>query len=212
MASNMNKSYTTNTTTEAKLTALPHNTAERLVKIRQKFLELLKDIITVAATIGKISDQTDHTETPRSIQTTIHDLNFIYSNVNDLELRMCIVAPMKAGKSTIINAILGQNMLPSRNAAMTIIPTEVVLQVAESGGTIEEPTLVMEKELISQIIVMQQEARSKLSASRTLEDLKRKIPEHTHLVSTAEEIRDAVGDGRTFEERTIGTPRIRATL
>ncbi|CAF4805431.1 unnamed protein product, partial [Rotaria sp. Silwood2] len=121
---------------------------------------------------------------------------------------MCIVAPMKAGKSTIINAILGQNMLPTRNAAMTVIPTEVVLQVAKSGGTIEEPTLVMDKELISQIIVMQQEVRSNLSASRTLEDLKRKIPEHIHLVSTAEEIRDAVGDGRIFEERTIGTPRI----
>lgn len=38
-------------------------------------------------------------------------------NVQDLELIMSIVAPMKAGKSTIINAIVGQDILPSRNAA-----------------------------------------------------------------------------------------------
>jgi len=30
--------------------------------------------------------------------------------VEDLELRMTIVAPMKAGKSTIINAIVGQEL------------------------------------------------------------------------------------------------------
>lgn len=48
-------------------------------------------------------------------------------NVDSLELRVAVVAPMKAGKSTIINAIVGQDVLPSRNAAMTAIPTEVVV-------------------------------------------------------------------------------------
>ena len=37
--------------------------------------------------------------------------------VEDLELRMAIVAPMKAGKSTIINAIIGQELVPSHNDA-----------------------------------------------------------------------------------------------
>ncbi len=46
--------------------------------------------------------------------------------VQNLELRMAITAPMKAGKSTIINAIVGQELLPSRNAAMTTLPTEIV--------------------------------------------------------------------------------------
>jgi len=32
------------------------------------------------------------------------------------------VAPTSAGKSTIINAIAGQDLLPSRNDAMTVLP------------------------------------------------------------------------------------------
>ncbi len=43
-----------------------------------------------------------------------------------LELRMTIVAPMKAGKSTIINALIGQELLPSHSAAMTTLPTEIM--------------------------------------------------------------------------------------
>ncbi|CAF0988582.1 unnamed protein product [Adineta steineri] len=125
---------------------------------------------------------------------------------------MCIVAPMKAGKSTIINAILGQNVLPSRNAAMTVIPTEVVLEVAKPGDIVEEPTLVMDKELIEEIMSMQQSVRFHLSTSRTLEGLQRKLPEHTHLVSIAEKIRDAANNGRTFEERITGTSYIWDTL
>ena len=48
------------------------------------------------------------------------------TKVKNLELRMAIAAPMKAGKSTIINAIVGQDILPSRNAAMTTLPTEII--------------------------------------------------------------------------------------
>ncbi|MFB2897787.1 dynamin family protein [Aerosakkonemataceae cyanobacterium BLCC-F50] len=50
------------------------------------------------------------------------------SKVNKLELRMAIVAQMNAGKTTIINAIVGQQLLPSRITAMTTLPTEVVLK------------------------------------------------------------------------------------
>lgn len=46
--------------------------------------------------------------------------------VDRLELRMTIVAPMKAGKSTIINALIGQELLPSHSAAMTTLPTEIL--------------------------------------------------------------------------------------
>ncbi len=52
-------------------------------------------------------------------------------NVANLELRMAIVAPMKAGKSTIINAIAGQELLPSCAAAMTTIPTEIVFKTQQ---------------------------------------------------------------------------------
>lgn len=52
--------------------------------------------------------------------------------VKNLELRMAIVAPMKAGKSTITNAIIGQDILPSRNAAMTTLPTEIIFETGSA--------------------------------------------------------------------------------
>ena len=105
-------------------------------------------------------DQVDHAGTPNDTRAILEDFKFIYSNVKNLELRMCIVAPMKAGKSTIINAILGQNILPTRNAAMTVIPTEVVLKVVQPNGNVEKPSLLMEKELIEQIKAMREENSS----------------------------------------------------
>lgn len=48
-------------------------------------------------------------------------------SVRQLELRMPIVAPMKAGKSTIINAIVGYDLLPARAEAMTTLPTKIIL-------------------------------------------------------------------------------------
>lgn len=38
--------------------------------------------------------------------------------VENLELRMAIAAPMNTGKSTIINAIIGQELLPSSATAI----------------------------------------------------------------------------------------------
>ncbi|NET40999.1 dynamin family protein [Okeania sp. SIO2B3] len=63
-------------------------------------------------------------------------------NVEHLELRMAIVAPMKAGKSTIVNAIVGQEILPTRNAAMTIIPTEIILY-----SSLDQPELLVLDEI-----------------------------------------------------------------
>jgi len=65
-------------------------------------------------------------------------------NVEKLELMMAIVAPMKAGKSTIINAIAGQAILPSRNAAMTTLPTQIIF-----NPDLAQPTLTLSPEIIS---------------------------------------------------------------
>lgn len=64
-------------------------------------------------------------------------------NVKNLELRMSIVAPMKAGKSTIVNAILGQKLLPSRSSAMTTLPTEIAFK-----GNIDNPQLILSPSFI----------------------------------------------------------------
>lgn len=48
-------------------------------------------------------------------------------SVRGLELIMPIVAPMKAGKSTLINAIVGHPLLPARVNPMTTLPTRIKL-------------------------------------------------------------------------------------
>ncbi|MFC1405168.1 MULTISPECIES: dynamin family protein [Streptacidiphilus] len=59
-----------------------------------------------------------------SVQAMEHQLEA----VREGELRMAVVAPMKAGKSTLVNSIVGYEFLPARAAAMTTLPTRIVLE------------------------------------------------------------------------------------
>ena len=62
----------------------------------------------------------------KAIEEDIRHVNEKLERVKRKELTMTIVAPTSAGKSTIINAIAGQDLLPSRNDATTVLPTEIV--------------------------------------------------------------------------------------
>ncbi|MBE9196055.1 dynamin family protein [Synechocystis sp. LEGE 06083] len=103
-------------------------------------------------------------------------------NVKQLELRMAVVAPMKAGKSTIVNAIIGQELLPSRNAAMTTLPTEIVFK-----RDLVEPCLIISDEVRqtfqSAIESIQQEIKG-----LDKEAIREKISQYPHLVELIQEI------------------------
>ena len=62
----------------------------------------------------------------QAINENLRHVNDNLERVKRGELTMTIVAPTSAGKSTIINAIAGQDLLPSRKDAMTVLPTEIV--------------------------------------------------------------------------------------
>ncbi len=72
--------------------------------------------------ISRFFSDLNTAESRRYQEQIAHQLNL----VERLELRMTIVAPRKAGKSTIINALIGQELLPSHSAAMTTLPTEIL--------------------------------------------------------------------------------------
>ncbi|CAF1370462.1 unnamed protein product [Rotaria sordida] len=76
----------------------------------------------------------------------VKQLNNEIESVEKLELRMAIVGTMKAGKSTILNAIIGYDLLPSRNTAMTTLPTEILFSQHS-----KEPQLILKSELITMI-------------------------------------------------------------
>lgn len=59
----------------------------------------------------------------QSAQRLIGILDNEISKVDRLEMVLAVVGTMKAGKSTVINAIVGTEVLPNRNQPMTSLPT-----------------------------------------------------------------------------------------
>ncbi|WP_435280359.1 dynamin family protein [Streptomyces koelreuteriae] len=86
------------------------------------------------------------------------------------ELRMSVVAPMKAGKSTLVNSIVGYELLPARAAAMTTLPTRIVLerrvveaQLADQDNDPFAPVLELREEDAEQFNLLVKALRSQVS-------------------------------------------------
>ncbi|MCC0177235.1 dynamin family protein [Waterburya agarophytonicola K14] len=125
-------------------------------------------------------------------------------NVADLELRMAIVAPMKAGKSTIINAIAGQELLPSCAVAMTTIPTEIVFD-AKTKQTI----LHLTKDTIDLFQNIANNIKDKVNRFG-LESLQPKLDRYPHLLDLFTEITQS--SDFAFTEQVMGRKAIDHTL
>jgi hypothetical protein len=98
------------------------------------------------------------------------------------ELRIVVVAAMKAGKSTLVNAIAGSEVLPARAAAMTCLPVRVELV---NPAERREPVLRVGDEL----------RRCLETAGRVLRDARsapgesRWVDRHAHLADLLVEVR-----------------------
>jgi hypothetical protein len=83
-------------------------------------IERLSDLFNRADSLGVMTADGPDSETRLSLEAH-------FDSVRNLELLMPIVAPMKAGKSTLVNAIVGYQLLPSRANPMTTMPTKILL-------------------------------------------------------------------------------------
>ena len=125
-------------------------------------------------------------------------------NVAELHLRMAIVAPMKAGKSTIINAIAGQELLPSCAVAMTTIPTEIVFDREAT-----EPTLYLTAATIN--LFADLENKLQQEADRVgIEPLQKRLNRYPHLLDLFDRI--ATSDRYTLTSEVVGRQAISNTL
>ena len=123
--------------------------------------------------------------------------------VRNLELQMAIVAPMKCGKSTIVNAISGYSIMPQRAFAMTTLPTAVVF-----SNEISEPELVLDEELVHIV----QDAVRTLADSNALRDqdsFSKALPGYSHLWDVAQTL---VHDGSAIPSRSHGDTTVQRTL
>jgi hypothetical protein len=111
---------------------------------------------------------------------------------------MTIVAPMKAGKSTIINAIVGQELVPGHCAAMTTLPTELTFNTQ-----LTEPVLTLSPLLVTEYQAMIQQLRDMIE-NQGISWSQTQIKEYPHLKPLLEKIQAGI----SVNPQTIGQPAI----
>ncbi len=153
--------------------------------------DLQQDVIDLLREISSLMNRANTALSSDNISQKYADFEQQVSEeakkVENLELRMAIVAPMKAGKSTITNAIVGQEILPSRNAAMTTLPTEIIFD-----AELTEPVLY----LSSQILAVFQETLLALRHRIDdigIEEALEKLAQYPHLKQMPKQIQESVG-------------------
>ena len=119
------------------------------------------------------------------------------------ELRIVVTAAMKAGKSTLLNALLGMDLLPTRHFAMTCLPTRVELVAPD---TLPEPSLIINDSLrycLSAVTPL-------LQAAQPDDDAVRRIDRHVHLSQLLSAVRS--GAIPVAPEAITGAGPIRAAM
>ena len=94
--------------------------AVRLLGLQATLLEEMHSAPNVITALEEGEHQTfDRSSTLKRVEVVRGEL----AKLENLDLVLAVVGTMKAGKSTTINAIVGSEVLPSRNRAMTALPT-----------------------------------------------------------------------------------------
>ncbi len=129
-------------------------------------------------------------------------VDYQHQLVQDLELRVTIVAPMNAGKSTILNSIVGQELVPSHTAAMTTLPTELIL-----NANLTEPVLTLDSQLCaeSQNLIKKLNDRINQQGKEWADAQIKKLP---HL----EELLNHIQTKFQIKEKVVGSKAIVETL
>lgn len=161
------------------VTAEIKNLQPNIQDLQGDVLDLLEDISKL---MERAKNELSNDNSENTYEKAREEIEQEIRKVKDLELRMAIVAPMKAGKSTIINAIVGQDLLPSRNAAMTTIPTKIAF-----NNAVKEPQLVLSENILS---VFQNTwfSLQQTMNSLTVSEIESRISQYPHLIALATEI------------------------
>lgn len=173
----------------------------KLESIQQEVIELLGNISTLIENTKTSVVDSNSTQKYSQFQQQFQNAS---DNVAGLQLRMAIVAPMKAGKSTIINAIAGQELLPSCATAMTTMPTEIVFCT-----NITEPILILDTDTLQIVQNIYQKINQKIEQT-SLESLREFLARYPHLTHLLTEIEN--NPNSPFSTETKGRKAINDTL
>lgn len=151
-------------------------------------IDWLKSVSEFNETISIVLGKNGQTNKDNSKQYDYEEFKKLIDNqlkkVEKMELVMAIAAPMKAGKSTIINALIGMDLLPNRATAMTTLPTEVVF------GEEKEPTLTLSDETLSIFQNKWNELRIRFNNSNSskIDNAQKEIKQYPYLDELLKEI------------------------
>jgi len=124
--------------------------------------------------------------------------------VTKAELSISIIAPMNAGKSTVINAISGMKLLPAHNKGMTSLPTEIELVVG-----VDNPSLLVPndaKKVLEKLILNLKRQIIQKGSKRVENELQ----EYSYLLGLANNIQ--AGKWDTLPTKVNGTDNISGFL
>lgn len=170
--------------------------------LHRQVIDLLQEVNTLINRASKELQSEDSSK--NKYQLYQQNINQEIGRVKDLKLRMAIAAPMNAGKSKIINAILGQELLPSSATAMTTLPTEIVLK-----ENVAEPILKLShgiREAFEKALV----AIRQTIEQRGIEEVLKHIGEYPHLENLLQKIHSKIDFGISAE--TYGSKSINYIL
>lgn len=170
--------------------------------------DLQKDVVELLEKISKLMYQASSVLVADGVENKYtqyqQQISDEANKVQNLELRMAIVAPMKAGKSTIINAIIGQEILPSRNSAMTTLPTEIIFD-----AELTEPVLDLSAEVLSVFEKTLLALRHKIE-DLEMERVQERLAQYPHLATMPKQILKSVSD--SIPAQSLGREKIIHTL
>ncbi|MDR7922034.1 dynamin family protein [Thermosynechococcus sp. HY213] len=175
-----------------------------LEDLRQDVIHLLKQTVGIVERYNSLHKTAERDSSQEKTEFSgTAAIRQALTNVEEMALRMSVVAPMKAGKSTIINAIVGQPLLPARNTAMTATATEIVLDT-----NYPEPVLFVPEETLA--LFKKAAVKIRQEYNRNRDNVKAKLQKYPHLDTTFENI--IRNDGTLFKEETTGVESVREAL
>jgi len=125
------------------------------LKIIKETNQLLQDLMEV--TPSETGEQ-KRALSKENLEAHSKALNNETKKLKNLEFVIAVVGTMKAGKSTTINAIVGQEILPNRSFPMTALPTLVTHKLGQ-----DKPELTLPKR--APLTKLFDEVRSRVSGS-----------------------------------------------
>ena len=169
----------------------------------QALLELEKNLLLQMSEKGVLdhaNEQNQATLDTTSVEQELVILRGEALKVTELEMVLAVVGTMKAGKSTTINAIVGREILPNRNAPMTAIPT----LIKHSNGqkqphlTFSEKASQPANQLVRDLkkCFQQEKYTATLEKLRTDKDLYLTVE---RIQQGIEVVNDAVGEKQIFD-------------